>query len=253
MVAVIYEFSHAFSARRVIRDNVLLELFGKYSSGVVKLIENSLSIYVAAANADKSLSALGVSIGGLHAGELRATEASTEQELLRTACLLYSSMAQMDLVDDEEDSDAPQQNESNKRFSTEVKEAASVLCPKLIPYFGQSASLTSGGRPVKFGFMSSKAIIHFTVLHPIRHSTSVKDARSRLWELKCASDLSGIKNAVLIAAVPFNQDATLGTAQRAKINESRAEIEREADNAHLRWFGVNTAEDAARKIMELAD
>lgn len=252
MVAVLHGFNRHFSARRVIRDTVLTELFGKYSTGVGRLIDHSLAIYTATANAGGTLDGLGVSIGGLHAGDLRETQAYTEQDIIRTACLLYSSMAQMDLVDEEDDSDAPQQSESNKRFGTEVKEAISVLRPTLETYFGRQASLSSGGRPVKFGFMSSTAIAHFTVLHPIRHSASIKDARARLWELKCASDLSGITNAVLIAAVPYENDATLGAAQRSKIKESREEIEREADNASLRWYGVHSAEEAAHKLITIA-
>lgn len=252
MVALLYGFDNRFVAKRVIRDDILQGWFGKSSSGIAKLIDFSLSLYSAAANTGGSIEPLGISIGGLHAGELRATAANSETDIIRTACLLYSSMAQMDLVDEDDENDAPQQSESNKYFSTEVKEVLAGIRPDLLPFFGRRGILSHGGKPVKFGFFSPKAIVHFTVLHPVRHTASVKDARSRLWELKCASEQSGINNAVLIAATPREDDATLGSTQRDKLRENREEIEREADNANLRWYPVHTAEKGAEQTAIVA-
>lgn len=252
MVAVIYHFDNDFYARRVIRDDILANMFGKSSVGIIKLIDYSLSTYLNIAKALQSVEALNFSNAGLHAGELRFTEAISENDLIRTACLLYSSLSRMDFTDEEEDSDAPQQSESNKRFGTEIKEVIRLSRPDLVQNFGKQTPISQGGTPVKFGFYTENCIIHFTVLHPIRHSNSIKDARSRLWELKGASKFSGIQNALLIAATPHPDDATLGTEQRRKLQDLRSEIEREADNAHLRWFPVYTAKSAAEKIIEAA-
>jgi hypothetical protein len=252
MVGVLHGFGGEYGAIRTIRDDVLNCLFGKSADGLRKLIDHSLSSFQAAARASGEIESLGVAIAGIHAGPLRATAAASASDLLKTACLLYSSLGSLDKLDEQDETDAPQQEEVNRRFGSEVKSIVLNRRPDLVRYFGKSGCLIAGGQPVKFGFFSEKAVIHFTVLHSVRWSASLKDARSRLWELQRAREISGVSSAVLIAAVPREDDATLGDRQREQLIKNKLEIEREADSVNMRWYAVTTASEGAGRVIEVA-
>ena len=124
--------------------------------------------------------------------------------------------------------------------------------PDLASSFGRTGELISGGMAVKFGFLSPLAILHFTVLHPVRQSASVRDARARIFELQRGREIAGIRSAALIAAVPREDDATLGARQRELLRANRIEIEREADSVNLRWIAVHSAIQGAERVIEFA-
>ena len=252
MVGVLHGYDNEYRAIRTIRNDVLDCLFGKSASGLKKLIDHALNIFQIAAQASNSLETLSTQIAGIHPGPLRKTEASSATDILRTACLLYSSLGNLDKLDEAEEADSPQQEEVNRRFSHEVKREVAKKRPDLISGFGRGGELISGGMFVKFGYFSPAAVLHFTVLHPVRHSASMRDARARIFELQRARDISGINSAALIAAVPREDDATLGTKQREQLRANSIEIEREADAVNLRWFAVNSAQQGAERVIEIA-
>jgi hypothetical protein len=252
MVGVVHGFGGEYRAVRTIREDVLQCLFGKASDGLVGLISFGLTTYEAMAQGVNDLATIEASPAGLYLGPLRSTGAATAGELLQTACLLYSSLANLDRLDNADDSDAPQSEEVNRRFSTEVREEVARVRMDLVPYFSQSAKVIEGGQPVKFGFISPRAVIHFTVLRAVQQPASVRDARARLLELHLAREYSGINNVALIAAVPRSDDVTLGQKQRAQLKVNQDEIEREADKLKMRWYGVNTSPEGAQKVVELA-
>lgn len=252
MVGVLHGFKHEYKAVRTIRNDVLDCLFGKAGPGLRRLIEHSLKIFEVAADASKSLDVFSASISGIHPGPVRATAAQTANDLIHTACLLYSSLGNLDKLDESDEADAPQQEEVNRRFGSEVKQEVLNIRPDLSSGFGRSATLIHAGMAVKFGFLSERTILHFTVLHPVRQSGSMRDARARIFELQRAREMSGIGSAALIAAAPQDDDATLGTKQRELLRANRMEIEHEADAVNLQWFAVNNASQGAKKVIELA-
>lgn len=252
MVGVVHGFEHRFKAVRTIRNDVLECLFGKSAPGLRRLIEHSLNIFEIAATAAQSIEVLSEPMLGIHPGPVRNTEAQTSSDLLQTACLLYSSLGNLDKLDELEETDSPLQEEVNRRFGSEVKHEVTKLRPDLLSGFGRGAELIQGGINVKFGFCSPKTILHFTVIHPVRQGASMRDARARIFELQRAREISGINSAALIAAVPRDDDATLGSKQRSVLRANSIEIEREADAVKLKWFAVHTASEGARRVIELA-
>lgn len=251
MVGVVHAFGNDLRAVRTVRDDVLDCLFGKAAPGLRRLIDQSLSLYQAAGAAVHSLEPLEGPLAGVFAGPLRATEASSVTELLQTACLLYSSLGNLDKLDESEDSDAPQQDEVNRRFGSEVRIEVAKRRADLTPGFGRGGVLIEGGQKVKFGYFSPTAVLHFTVLHPVRQSASVRDARARIFELQRAREVAGIGTAALIAAVPRDDDATLGSRQREVLRANRLEIEAEADSVNLRWYAVTSAIEGADRLIEI--
>lgn len=250
-VGVLCRYGESTRAIRIIRDDVLDSLYGQSSTAARNLIDSALGMYSKAAQVS-SVEALDMPIMGLFPGPVRATEAESLPDLLRTAALMYSSLSNLDKLDDSEDSESPAQESVNKRFLTEVRDQIQLLHPQLLKYFGRSAPLLDQGQKVKFGLLSDRAIIHFTVLHPVRQTVSVKDARARLWELARAQTYSSIKNAALITAIPRADDPTLGRTQLAAIQANRLEIEREADAVDMRCYAVTTVAAAVEKVLEIA-
>jgi hypothetical protein len=124
--------------------------------------------------------------------------------------------------------------------------------PELHKNFNRSAQLSAGGKPVRFGYLSDRAVLHFSVLHPIRQGPSVRDARARLWELSRAKAFAGLANAALITAVPRDDEVTLGQKQRAALRDNRDEIIREADDVEMRVYTVTSASEAAERVLAFA-
>lgn len=251
MVGVLHAYDGNVGAVRILRDDVLDALYGHAADGARKLIDKSLELYRAVASAS-SIADTGVPLLALHPGPLRSTEAGSLGELLHTAALLYSSLASMDKFDELQESDAPQQEEVNRRFATEVREIITNQRPDLQTYFGRTTPLIDGGSPVRFGFCSPRVVAHFSVLHPVRQSTSVRDARARLWEVARAMEITAISTGLLLWAVPRPDDATLGQKQQANAADNIREIEREADPHHIRLLPVHTAQEGATRLLEYA-
>jgi hypothetical protein len=252
LVGVVHGYEGHWGTARMLRDESLDCLFGKRSQGARRLIEHGLALFRAAAAAGGSLQFLSEPLMGIYPGELRNTAARSLQELLRTAALLHSSLANLDKLDELEEVDAPLPEEVNRRFSTEVKDIALAMRPDLLNYFGTSTELVPGGQRVKFGFCSPRVVAHFNVLYPVRPSASLRDARARLFELQQAQALANIQLGALIGAVVRDDDATLSDRQRQQLSEARSEIASEASAAGLSYYPVTTAQQGAERIVELA-
>lgn len=251
MVGVLHAYGGRVGTQRIIRDEVLDALYGHASAGARNLLDKSLEILHAVAGVS-SVAETDMPLLALQPGPLRRTAARSLGELLHTATLLYSSVANLDKLDELDEADAPRPEEVSRRFSTEVREAVAAQRPDLAAGFSRSGVLVPGGQAVRFGFFSPAAVIHFTVVSAVRQGPSVRDARARLFELQRAREVAGIARAALIAAVPRDDDPTLGPRQREALRATRAEIEREADAAGLLWHAVSAVPEAAQRVIETA-
>ena len=120
MIGVVHGYANEYRAVRTIRNDVLEGLFGKSAFGLKRLIDHSINIFQAAAQASESLAALSSPVSGIYPGPLRSTEAGSAADLLHTACLLYSSLGNLDKLDEAEEADSPQQEDVNRRFGFEA-------------------------------------------------------------------------------------------------------------------------------------
>lgn len=252
MIGVVYNFDGEWNASRVIRDDVIAALYGQVAAnGAIRLLEFGLSLFLASAKASGSLIGMSGQMSGLHAGELRSTEASSKAELLRIASLLYSSLASLDKFDEIDDADAPLSEEVTKRFSTEIKDRVVQVRPDLQKYFGCTAILFPGGENVRFGFVSERGACHFNVVAPVRPGPSLRDARARLFELQRCKEITGLEKAVLISSVPSADDPSIGDRQRANIVNICNEIAGEARAAQVGFIAVPDAASGAKQLMSL--
>ncbi|MBO4122739.1 hypothetical protein J5T34_18585 [Cupriavidus gilardii] len=251
MVGALVEWDGHISWHRLVRSDVLDCLYGKASSGVKTLLDTGLEA-LCAVGAQGALQNEMPSLLGLEPGPLRHTHANNVVDALRTAALLYSSLSNIDKLDQMEEIDAPSQEEGNRRFTTDVKERVITNRPELSQYFGRSAVLIEGGEQTKFGYVSPRSIIHFGVLSPVRQPAGLRDARARLWELRRAQEYSGIPFAGLIFGVPSDDDPTLSSRQIDAMRRNLREIEQEADTYQMRFFAVTSAQAGADKLLEHA-
>ena len=253
MAGVVLRFNGELYSRRLLRDDVLENLYGKAAANPRQLIDKALALCAALVEArgDAGIEALRDPIMGLHPGDLRTTDALSVNDALKQAVLLHASLSQVDALDEPEEADVPTPEEANRRFATEVRDAVTQVHPELARNFSRTARLLEDGIPVRFGYLSERAILHFSVLHPARQSAGVRDARARLWELSRARMAIELR-AALITAVPSDDDLTLGPRQRAALRANRQEIEREADAAIMRAFAVTNVEQAVERVLEFA-
>lgn len=240
-----------WQVRRLIRDDVLDSLYGQYAKGARTLIENGLQALSRIAQAAQSLTDLPM-VMGLSCGPLRDTYCENFPEVLRVAALLYSSLTAMDKLDEPSETDTPDAGETSQRFATEVRHQVVARRFELSRFFGRETVLIDDGMPVRFGFYSSRALLHFGVLSPVRQGAGVRDARSKLWELHRARQFAEIPMAALVFGVPHQDDPTLSYRQITAMQRNLSEIEREADTYHMRFFPVHSAEEGADKVIEHA-
>ncbi|ODU94475.1 MAG: hypothetical protein BGP23_13250 [Lysobacterales bacterium 66-474] len=250
-VGAVYRYGDTWAARRILRDDVLTCLYGKAANGARRLIDHGLSLFLAAANAAQSLENLSVPLGGLYPGPARATEALTESELLRIVALQYSSVANLDKLDDLDEFDQPINEEAARRFATDVREHVLAERADLSKYFHRTAPLVMSGEPVRFGYASTRLIAHFNILNPMRHGASLRDARARLFELNRGRDLAQLSRAALITGVPRDDDPLLGDRQRARLREMREELTHEATAVDVAFAPVHAASEGARTLLQL--
>lgn len=253
MAGVVVQLGSELVARRVIRDDVLDSLYGAAASRPRALIEEALSLCrsIVEAGGETGLHILKEPILGLHPGPYRETDVFGIADALRQAVLLYSSLAQTDIADDE-DEGAVQPEEINRRFATEVRDAVLQRAPSLAPFFNRQATLHQGGSLVRFGFLSDNAVMHFSIVSAVRQSASVSYARAKLWELTRAKEFAGLRTAALVSAVPRVDDPTLGHKQRSKLATNLREIEQEADDGEIRFLPVDSVDRAAERVLELS-
>lgn len=255
MVGVIAEFQNEFLQQKIIRDDVIDALYGKQSANPKRLIGEALNISL------EVIKEVGFDVAkersseilGLYLGNKRVTAVNSLNDLMRQAALLHSSLASLDSFDELEESDVPTQEETNKRFVTEVKEIVMERRPDLVKNFNKSGQLTENGQLVKFGYLSSKAVLHFSVINASRQPSGVRDARARLWELTNAKQYAKIPSAALITGIPREDDPTLGPKQKLSLNANVSEIEKEADGREMRFYPVNNSLQGALKVIELAE
>lgn len=252
MVGVIVQFDNIFSAHRIIRDDVLSSLYGKTAGRPEKLLDFALNDLRTIAEF-RGLDALPKENSmGLTCLRVRRTSPANVQEALRTAATMFSSMANLDIVDDEEDSDTPDQEEQVKHWTVGVRERVLANRPELAKSFNQAVRFYPDGELVRFGFINDAAVIHFGVLRPVQQSSSLRDARARLWELARAQESAGRRHAALLLAIPRSDDPTLGDKQRQAAERNQREIEREASEVNINLYPVISVEAGASAVLELA-
>lgn len=253
MAGVVVQLGGETVVRRVIRDDVLDSLYGAASSRPRMLIEEALGLCrsIVEAGGDVGLSILQEPVLGLHPGPYRETDAIGIADAIRQSVLLYSSLAQTDIADEEDDGTV-QPEEVNRRFATEVRDAVLQRAPELARFFNRQAMLHQGGSLVRFGFLSERAVMHFSIVSAVRQSPSISYARAKLWELARAKEFADLRTAALVSAVPRSDDPTLGEKQRSKLATNLLEIEREANDGEIRFLAVDTVEVAAERVLELS-
>ena len=252
MAGVIVNFGGTLSAHRVIRNDVLDALYGKASSSPAQLIDSALIIMLSIAT-EIGLDGLNSQVLGIKAGELRSIQVNTVSEAVRISALMFSSLASLDWIDELEAEDSPSQEDTNRRFFTEVKDIVLSKNPHLFKNFNRSAKLLDDGQLVKFGYLSDTTVLHFNVLGANRQSAGVRDSRARLWELARARNYGSIAKAALITATNPINDPTLSEKQLQAINSNLLEINREADAESILFYPVYSVEQGAERVLKLVD
>lgn len=248
MVGVVFCFAGEFRGVRTIKKDVLGCLYGAKSKGLLNLIDESLKAFESVAQALNGLEDVQHQVFGLMPGELRRTEASNAKDVLEIACLMFSSLSNLEKIEESLE-DEPQIERAAQQFGTSVRAEVERRRPDLTKNFGATAQIIPSGKPVKFGFRSERIILHFAVMKP---GSTYRDAHGKIFELQQARELSGISSGALLTAVPREDDATLTDKQLQQARENQNEIKRELNALNLDWYAVHTVPEAADQVIALA-
>lgn len=250
---VIVCFNDEMNWYRLLRDDVLSALYGKASANPAKLIETNLEMTTKLAQ-HIGLEHLPEPMSGFYLGQLRRTEAKTFIEAVKHCALMHSSLASLDVLDEDDEADFfPAQDEQNRSFSKDIRDLVLKTKPDWLKYFNRPARFFDDGEPVRFGFFSEYSVLHFGVLRITSQPASVKDARCRLWELERAKSILGIEHTGLILAVPPKDHPTLGAKQKQAVNKNIREITREANSEKIKLYPVESIQEGAQTLMEVVE
>lgn len=250
MAGVVGRHGETWQARRALRNDVLESLYGDKAAGAIKLIDHALATALLVAQR-AGLEALKDPLMGLSPGALRQTAAHDFTEVLKQAALLYSSLTNLDAIDDPDEDANSKVEDGNRQFGSEVRSTISALRPDLKDFLNIKTPVVPNGVPVRFGFYSKNLVVQFSVLHPVRQPGSVSTARSKIFELQRAQEIGGIKRSALVFAVPPEDSAVFGEKQRAALIENIEEIRREAIAVDVIPTPVTTVIAGAHSVINL--
>jgi len=249
-VGAMIGLDNAVEAKRIIRDENLEAMYGKKGSELAKLIDFGLGALSKISS--PNLESVPGGVAGLIPGVPRHIYASSFQDAMRSCVLMYSSLGTLEMWDEDQEEDSQRGEQASQTFYTQVRDAVLLSRPNWRQYFNRKIPISSHGKPTKFGFINERSVMQFGVLSASNQSYGLRDAQAKLWQLARAREYTGIRNNVLIFAVPRLDDATLSDALRLSVRENIAEVEREADEHGLRFVHVHTVDQGASEVLERA-
>lgn len=251
MVGVVARCGEQWTAVRVVREDVFTAIYGKKGAGAKAMVDLAIDMLRARLPL-QSWYQVTLPISGFHLGAQRDAAGDTVSGIVRQAVAMAASLSRPDIIDEIEAEDTPGASESvNRQWATKIRDAAANENPEVIRYFNQALKFYDDGEQIKFGFCNDRLAMHFGLLRVSSLSSSIKDARARLWELRMARSLAH-RSAGLLIGVPHNDDVTLSDRQRDSVIRNVAELEREAEEGEVTLLPVTTPEDGARELIRLA-
>lgn len=247
MAAALIKMADGVSSHLLLRDDVLDVMYGSAAAALKTMFESALQAYWQMAQANVPITA---KLFGMHPGNTIHTDVSSRNEAVKVAALMFSSLANLDKIDEEEAEPLP--SEVSKRFMTSVRERVLQTAPQLERYFNRLSPLLDDSDEVRFGFISERVMIHFSVYSPARPGASLRDARAKLWELERGQAHTRIPTAGILIAVPHDDDPTLGSKQQTQLRASLSSLEREADKVNLLQWPARSIDEAASRVCQMA-
>jgi len=251
MVGVVARCGEQWTAIRVVREDVFTAIYGKKESGAKAMVDMAIDLLRSRLPL-QSWYQIRLPITGFHIGTRRDAAGDSVQGIVRQAVAMAASLSRPDIIDEIEAEDTPSTSENvNRQWATKIKDAAANESPSVIRYFNQAIKFYEDGEQIKFGFCNARLAMHFGLLRVSSLSSSIKDARARLWELRLARSLAN-RSAGLLIGVPHDNDVTLSDRQRDSVTRNVAELQREAEQSEVSLLPVTTPEAGARELIRLA-
>jgi hypothetical protein len=251
MVGVIARCGDQWNAVRVVREDIFTALYGKKGDAVKAMVD--MAIEMAKSRLPlHDWSQVEFPISGFRLGMRRDAAGDTLLGIIRQAVALAASLSRPDSFEEIDAEDTPGANERiNHQWTHKIRDAAENQNPDVIPYFNQSIKFYEDGEPVRFGFCNERMAMHFGLLRVSSLSSSIKDARARLWELGMVIARAK-RNAGLLIGIPHKDDVTLSDRQRDSLIRNVSELQREAKESRVSLLPVNTPEDGAKELIRMA-
>lgn len=251
MVGVVAHCGNEWSAIRVVREDIFTALYGKKGTGAKAIVDLAIDMLRARLPL-QTWNNIILPMTGFSVGLRRDAAGDSVQGIIRQAIAMAASLSRPDVLDEIEAEDSPSSNESvNRQWATKIKEAAANEDAQVVRYFNKPLRFFDGGEEIKFGFCNERVAIHFGLLRVSSISTSIKDARARLWELRMAK-AKAHRNAGLLIGVPSENDVTLSNQQRESVNRNILELQYEACEGEVVLLAVTTPQEGAQELIRLA-
>lgn len=252
-VAVLYQMDGEINYKTLIREDVLLCMYGEVGAGLYKMISSTIDTCAKVARSHGlSVAIEAVPLSNFILMQTQKTLAFSEQDFLRQIVLMNCSLSSIaDEPAATADDQPTSEQEVNKQWTTRIRDAIQALQPDMVPYFNREAILVDDGVPVRFGLLTPKLAAHFGLLKPTQQNQGMEDARAKMWKLALAKERNSALITALIYGTPKEDDITLSDRQHKKLALNVKEIQQEADHRGITINRVHTVAEAATAIVEL--
>ncbi|MVT81193.1 hypothetical protein [Pantoea agglomerans] len=244
-----------FSVNQSIRDEVLEAIYGTKSYAIKDMIiwvKRSLQSHL---EVKKHLSDWSSPVSGFLVSKTSNALDDTLLGIAKQAMRLTASLGTLTLeAERDEEDDRPNQKQS-EQWARKIYDEALILNPKLADSFGSRIQLSSTKLHTKFGFYNDKYASNFGLLVPSRLSASISSVKAKVYDLESLTRSEMIlKPDVLdvIVGIPSFDDPTIPPKTLDSIRGHVDEMTELALRENINFITVNTASQAAQRIVKIA-
>lgn len=253
-VGALFQYGDTFSARPLIREEVLRCMFGAAGEGAFQMIRTTLKAVEGVAKQFGFVAARdAVPLASFSFMEARETWADSESDLLRQIVLLHFSLSVLadEPMASSDDTPTPER-EVNQQWTTKVKEAIQARRPDLQACFNRELVLVDGSAPVKFPVLTHRLAAQFGLLKVNAQNQGMEDARAKMWKLALAREKIADLAAAMVVGTPPLDDVTLSDSTRARFVANIDDLKREAQKYAVDLRTAQSAAEAAEFVIQLA-
>lgn len=244
-----------FEIIQAIRDEVIESIYGIKSDaikGMIAWVSHSLHSHL---SSDSHIERWVSPVSGF--GISRNAEALDDSlsGILRQAVRLTASLGTLTLEADRAEDDDRSSQKQSEQWSTRISDEARKLNPRLSGYFGTRVQLSRAQLHTKFGFYNDVYASNFGLMVPSRLSASINSIKAKVYDLESLSRSNMVlkpETLDVIVGIPSFEDPTIPPKTIASMRGYVDELSELTQKEGINFIAVNTAVDAAQRIIKIA-
>ncbi len=175
--------------------------------------------------------------------------------ILRQAVRLTASLGTLALEAERNEEDSRSNQKQSEQWAKKISEEVRMLNPRLSDYFGSRVQLSRAKLHTRFGFYNDTYASNFGLMVPSRLSASVNSLKAKVYDLESLAKSNMIlkpETLDVIVGIPSFDDPTIPPKTISTMREHVEEMTELALKDGINFISVNSAYEAAKRIVKIA-